>query len=141
MLASFRAADPSKRGPAVKWTTVAGSLAACVMAVVATAAAPPHVALAKNGDTHIIGEDTEQTIDCNDATLMVNGTGNTVTALGNCYAVSVMGSSNTVIADSVSHDITVYGYNQTVFYKGGQPALWDRGRELGMTNRLQQVPG
>lgn len=137
MLASFRAADPSKRGPAVKWTTVAGSVAVCVLAVVAL----PGVAHAKNGDTHIIGQDIDQTIDCNDATLMVNGTGINVTALGNCYAVTVMGSSNTVIADSVSHDITVYGYNQTVFYKSGQPALWDRGRELGMTNRLQQVPG
>lgn len=51
-----------------------------------------------------------------------------MTALGNCYAVTVMGSSNVVIADSVSHDITVYGYDQTVLYKGGQPALWDRGR-------------
>ncbi len=125
----------------MKWTTVAGSLATCVIAVVAAAAAPPRIGQAKNGDTHIVGQGLEQTIDCNDATLMVNGTGNNVTALGNCYAVTVMGSSNTVVADSVSHDITVYGYNQTVFYKGGQPALWDRGRELGMTNRLQQVPG
>nr|WP_128619023.1 DUF3060 domain-containing protein [Mycobacterium lepraemurium] len=125
----------------MKWTTVAGSLGACALAVLAGAVAPPRVAQAKNGDTHIIGQDTEQTIDCNDATLLVNGTGNVVAALGNCYAVTVMGSSNTVIADSVSHDITVYGYDQTVFYKSGQPFLWDRGRELGMTNRLQQVPG
>ncbi len=80
-------------------------------------------------------------LDCNDATLIVNGTNNTVIALGNCYAVTVMGSSNTVVADSVSHDITVYGYDQTVFYKGGSPIIWDRGRELGMTNRLQQVAG
>lgn len=123
----------------MKWTTIAGSVASCVIAAVATA--PPQIAQAKNGDTHVIGQNVEQTIDCNDATLMVNGTSITVTALGNCYAVTVMGSSNTVIADSVSHDITVYGYNQTVFYKSGQPALWDRGRELGMTNRLQQVPG
>lgn len=137
-LPRFEQPTRPKRGPAVKWTTVAGSLATCVIAV---AAAAPPVAQAKNGDTHIIGQDIEQTIDCNDATLMVNGTGINVTALGNCYAVTVMGSSNTVIADSVSHDITVYGYNETVFYKSGQPALWDRGRELGMTNRLQQVPG
>ena len=129
----------------MKWTAAAGSLATGALAVVgvfaATVAAPPPLAQAKNGDTHVIGEDLEQTIDCNDATLYVNGTGITVTALGNCYAVTVMGSSNMVIADSVSHDITVYGYDQTVFYKGGQPFLWDRGRELGMTNRLQQVPG
>lgn len=125
----------------MKWTTVAGSLAGCVIAVAATAAAPPRVAHAKNGDTHITGQGLEQTLDCNDATLIVNGAYNTVNALGNCYAVTVMGSSNTIVADSVSHDITVYGYDQTVFYHSGQPVLWDRGRELGMVNRLQQVPG
>ncbi len=124
---------------AVKWTTAAGSLAGCVIAVAAGTAAPPGVAHAKNGDTHVIGQGIEQVLDCNDATLIVNGTNNSVTALGNCYAVTVMGSSNTIIADSVSHDITVYGYDQTVFYKAGQPVLWDRGRELGMVNRLQQV--
>jgi hypothetical protein len=125
----------------VKWTTVAGSLAACVSAIAATAAAPPPAAHAKNGDTHVIGQGIEQTLDCNDATLIVNGTQNTVNAKGNCWAVTVMGSSNTVVADSVTHDITVYGYDQTVFYHNGAPFIWDRGRELGMTNRLQQVPG
>ncbi|OBA61662.1 hypothetical protein A5647_10570 [Mycobacterium sp. 1100029.7] len=122
------------------WTTVAGSLATCVIAAAATAAVSPPVAQAKNGDTHVIGQNTQQTLDCNDGTLIVNGTGNSVNALGNCWAVTVMGSDNTIIADSVTHDITVYGYNQTVFYHNGSPILWDRGRELGMTNRLQQVP-
>jgi Protein of unknown function (DUF3060) len=127
-----------KRGRAVNWTTIAGPLLTC--AVVA-AAAPAPVAHAKNGDTHVTGQGLEQTLDCNDATLIVNGTANTVNAKGNCWAVTVMGSGNTVIADSVTHDITVYGYDETVFYHGGAPILWDRGRELGMTNRLQQVPG
>ncbi|CPR11902.1 transmembrane protein [Mycobacterium bohemicum DSM 44277] len=125
-------------------TAVAASLAACVAcvaALVAAVVAAAPAAHAKNGDTHITGQGVEQTVDCNDATLLVNGTDNSVTALGNCYAVTVMGSGNTVVADSVSHDITVYGWNETVFYHGGQPILWDRGRELGMTNRLQQVPG
>jgi hypothetical protein len=125
----------------VKRTAVAGSLAACVLAAGGLAGAPPPPAHAKNGDTHVIGEGIEQTVDCNDSTLLVNGTQNRVTALGNCYAVTVMGSSNTVVADSVSHDITVYGWDETVFYHSGQPFIWDRGRELGMTNRLQQVPG
>jgi len=115
-------------------------LAVVVAGFAATVAAPPPLAQAKNGDTHVIGEDMEQTIDCNDATLLVNGSNLTVTALGNCYAVTVMGSSNVVIADSVSHDITVYGYDQTVFYKNGVPIVWDRGRELGMTNRIDRVP-
>lgn len=122
-------------------TTVAGPLITCALVVAATAAGPTPVALAKNGDTHVIGEGLEQTVDCNDATLFVNGTRNIVNAKGNCWAVTVMGSDNTVVADSVTHDITVYGYDQTVFYRGGAPFVWDRGRELGMTNRLQQVPG
>jgi Protein of unknown function (DUF3060) len=131
---------PQRRGPAVKWTGIAGSLAGCVIAIAATPAALPPPAHAKNGDTHVIGEGLEQTLDCNDATLIVNGTGNTVTALGNCWAVTVMGSSNTIVADSITHDITVYGWDETVFYHNGAPILWDRGRELGMVNRLQQVP-
>ena len=123
------------------WTAVAAPLAACVIVVAATPAAPPPAAHAKNGDTHVIGEGLEQTLDCNDATLFVNGTRNIVNAKGNCWAVTVMGSSNTVIADSITHDITAYGWDQTVFYHSGAPFIWDRGRELGMTNRLQQVPG
>jgi Protein of unknown function (DUF3060) len=129
--------QPKRRGPAVRWTTVAGSLATSVIVSLGVGVPPAH---AKNGDTHVVGQGVEQTLDCNDATLIVNGTNNTVNAMGNCWAVTVMGSGNTVIADSVTHDITVYGYNQTVFYHNGAPILWDRGRELGMTNRLQQVP-
>ena len=54
--------------------------------------------------------------------------------------MTVQGSSNIVIADTVINDITVYGYDQTVFFHNGNPFLWDRGRELGMTNRLDRVP-
>jgi len=36
---------------------------------------------AKNGDTHVTGMGIEQTIDCNGATLLVDGTRNTVNAL------------------------------------------------------------
>ena len=125
----------------MNWTTVAGSLAACVITIAATPAAPAPAAHAKNGDTHVTGQGIEQTLDCNDATLIVNGTRNIVNAMGNCWAVTVMGSSNTVVADGVTHDITVYGWDQTVFYHSGAPIVLDRGRELGMTNRLQQVPG
>ena len=125
----------------MKWTSVAGPLVASVVTLVAAPATPPPIAHAKNGDTHVIGQGIEQVLDCNDATLLVNGTQNTVTAKGNRWAVTVMGSSNTVVADSVTHDITVYGYDETVFFHNGDPFIWDRGRELGMTNRLQQVPG
>ena len=46
------------------------------------------VAAAKNGDTHITSVGTVQTIDCDDATLFVNGSANVITALGSCWAVT-----------------------------------------------------
>ncbi len=104
----------------------------------AVAAAAP--AQAKNGDTHITGQGITQTLDCNESTLIVMGTGNTITAVGTCWAVTVQGSSNIVVADTVINDITVYGFDQTVLFHNGDPTLWDRGRELGMTNRLDRVP-
>lgn len=125
----------------VKWTTVARALAVCVLAnAVSLAEGGAPAAHAKNGDTHITGVGLEQTVDCNDSTLFVNGTNNSINALGTCWAVTVMGSSNTVIANTVINDITVYGWNQTVLFHNGEPFLWDRGRELGMVNNLQQVP-
>jgi hypothetical protein len=112
--------------------------AALLLVSLGTAVAPP--ALAKNGDTHIAGVGRQQTIDCNDSTLLINGSDNTITALGSCWAVTIQGSGNTVIADNVVNDITVYGFNQRVFFKTGDPALIDRGRELGMVNQLDRVP-
>ena len=117
------------------------AVAACATAIAFTSAAGVPTGHAKNGDTHITGEGIEQTIDCNGATLVVDGTRNTVNALGTCWAVTVMGTGHTVVADNVVHDITVYGYNESVFYKSGEPSVWDRGRELGMTNRISHVGG
>ncbi|MGW0161158.1 DUF3060 domain-containing protein [Mycobacterium sp. NPDC003323] len=115
-------------------SATAGALAA---AMLLAGTAP---AQAKNGDTHVTGQGIVQTIDCNNATLLVNGTGNTINAKGTCWAVTLQGSSNIVIADNVINDITVYGYDQTVIYHNGAPALIDRGRELGMTNRINWAP-
>ncbi|CAM2986819.1 hypothetical protein BST27_13980 [Mycobacterium intermedium] len=123
----------------MKWTTVAGALATCAVTVAVTPAASPPVAQAKNGDTHITGQGLQTTVDCNDSTLIVNGTNNYVTAKGTCWAVTIMGTSNTVVADTVINDITVYGYDGTVYFHNGDPVIWDRGRELGMTNRIQRV--
>lgn len=114
----------------------AGALVAPL--VLASLAVPS--AQAKNGDTHITGQGIMQTIDCNNATLLVNGTSNTINAKGTCWAVTLQGSSNIVIADNVINDVTVYGYDQTVIYHNGAPAVIDRGRELGMTNRINWAP-
>lgn len=123
------------------WKALGASLAAGVVAVPAVAlGVGVPAAYAKNGDTHITGQGIIQTLDCNDSTLIVVGTSNTVTAVGTCWAVTVQGSSNIVIADNVINDITVYGFDQTVLYHNGDPQILDRGRELGMPNRLDRVP-
>ena len=121
-----------------KWTT-GRALSACAAAAIISVAAAP-VAVAKNGDTHITGVGLQQTVDCNGSTLFINGKSNVITALGSCWAVTMQGSGNTVVADNVVNDITVYGFDQTALFKSGNPALIDRGRELGMTNRLDRVP-
>ncbi len=122
----------------MKWSIPCRVAAAGAIAIALTCAgvAPSG---AKNGDTHVTGMGIEQTVDCNGATLLVDGTRNTVNALGTCWAVTVMGSGHTIVADNVIHDITVYGSNESVFYKNGEPFVWDRGRELGMTNRISHV--
>jgi hypothetical protein len=122
------------------WTAVGRSLAACVITLPVALAVGIPAANAKNGDTHITGIGIVQTLDCNESTLHVNGTGNQINAVGNCWAVTVMGSSNVIVADNVTNDITVYGWDQLVLYKNGEPIVWDRGRELGMTNRIDRVP-
>ena len=123
----------------MKWSIPRRAVAAGAIAVAFALAPGAPSGHAKNGDTHVTGMGIEQTIDCNGATLLVDGTRNTVNALGTCWAVTVMGSGHTIVADNVVHDITVYGSNESVFYKNGEPFVWDRGRELGMVNRISHV--
>jgi hypothetical protein len=121
------------------WKALSRSVVAFAVAVpVALTVSVP--AQAKNGDTHITSIGSNQTIDCNESTLIVLGSGNTINALGTCWAVTVQGSANTIVADNVINDITVYGSDQAVFYKNGDPVVWDRGLELGMTNRIDRIP-
>jgi Protein of unknown function (DUF3060) len=119
---------------------VGRSLAACAIAFPAALGLGVPSAQAKNGDTHITGQGIVQTIDCNESTLLVNGTANTVYALGSCWAVTMQGSSNVVVAENIVDNVIVYGNDQTVFDKSGEPFVWDRSRELGMTNRIDRVP-
>jgi hypothetical protein len=118
---------------------VGRSLTACAIVFPAALGLGVPSAQAKNGDTHITGQGIVQTLDCNESTLFVTGAGNTVYALGSCWAVTMQGSSNVVIADNIVDNVIVYGNDQTVFYKNGEPFVWDRGRELGMTNRIDRV--
>ena len=119
---------------------VGRSLAVCAITFPMALGVGVPGAQAKNGDTHITGQGIAQTIDCNESTLFVMGTGNTINALGSCWAITVQGSSNVIIADNIVDNVIVYGNDQTVFYKSGDPVVWDRGRELGMTNRIDRVP-
>jgi hypothetical protein len=118
---------------------VGRSLAACAITLPAALGVGVPAAQAKNGDTHITGVGIVQTLDCNESTLIVVGTSNTINALGSCWAVTVQGSSNVVVADNIVDNVIVYGTDQTVLYKSGEPVVWDRGRELGMVNRIDRV--
>ena len=143
----------------MKWTVVARSLAASAIVFPLIPAAPgAHaqpvvcqplartcadnsvVGAHKGTNTHITGIGVVETIDCKNSTLLVNGEGNQITALGSCWAVTIQGNNNFVVADNVVNDVTVYGWDQTVLYKNGAPFVWDRGRELGMTNHISRVP-
>jgi Protein of unknown function (DUF3060) len=127
---------------AMTFTVVAAAVSLSpVSAPVAGACGPHGLHIdACPGDTHITGVAQNQTIDCGDGTLFINGSDNFITALGSCHAITLQGSGNTVVADNVVNDITVFGFGQTVLYKNGTPAVIDRGRELGMINRIDRVP-
>ncbi|WP_101948292.1 DUF3060 domain-containing protein [Mycobacterium sp. 3519A] len=118
---------------------VGRTLAACALAIPVAFGLGAPAAQAANGDTHVTGQGINQTIDCNQSTLIVNGTANTIYAVGSCWAVTLQGSSNVVIADNIVDNVIVYGNDQSVFYKSGDPVVWDRGRELGMVNRIDRV--
>ena len=133
-------ANAERTLPSMTSKAVGRSLTACAIVFPAALGLGVPSAQAKNGDTHITGQGVVQTLDCNESTLFVTGTGNTVYALGSCWAVTMQGSSNVVIADNIVDNVIVYGNDQTVFYKNGEPFVWDRGRELGMTNRIDRVP-
>lgn len=124
----------------MKSTTVGALAAGCATGLAAALIVPIAPAGAIYGDTHIMGQGIHQTVDCNNATLYVNGSQNIINAVGTCWAVTLQGSSNTVIADTIVNDITAFGIDQTVLFHNGEPALIDRGRELGMANRLQRIP-
>lgn len=124
-------------------TPTRGCCAVTGLVAAALAASPAAGALpnATNpGDVFVTGVGVQQTLECAGHTLYVNGTNNNVTITDACYAVTLQGSYNTVVVDTVVNDIQVYGFNQTVLYKNGDPYVWDRGRELGMTNRIDRVP-
>lgn len=129
---------PSERVTVNRTSGISALFGCAVLSAGLLAGAP--AAGAKNGDTHITGVGVTQTVDCNDSLLLINGSNNTITALGNCWAITMQGSYNTVVADNVVNDITVYGFEQTAYFKNGAPAIIDRGRELGMTNRIARVP-
>ena len=114
--------------------------AAAVLAGTATAEDPWSISGSVALTSNYMWRGITQTLDCHGGTLFVNGSGNTVTAFGTCWAVSVQGSSNTIIADTIVNDVTAYGFNQTVLFHNGDPALIDVGHQLGLGNRLNRIP-
>ncbi|MCW2649418.1 MAG: hypothetical protein QOE41_3687 [Mycobacterium sp.] len=124
-------------------TRIAACCAAAFLVVAGLTAAPSARALPNDtnpGDIQVTGIGTEPTLECRGHTLYVNGSNNVITVTDACYAVTLQGSHNTVVVDTVINDIQVYGFNQTVLYKNGDPYVWDRGRDLGMTNQIDRIP-
>ena len=70
----IRTADA--KGAGVRIRTLGGSLATGVLAAAVAVTVGSPVAQAKNGDTHVTGQGITQTLDCNESTLIVMGTGN-----------------------------------------------------------------
>jgi hypothetical protein len=132
----LRVGDTCEQGATLTRTVSCCAAAACVILPLLST---PTAHARGEGDTHIYGIGQEQTIDCNNGTLFVQGSSNVINATGVCYAVTMQGSDNVVIADTVTDDITVYGWNQTVMFHNGDPSILDRGRELGMTNRIDRA--
>ena len=69
------------------WRALSRSLAAFLVAVPAALVIGVPAAQAKNGETNFTGIGLNQRIDCNESTLIVLGSDNTVNALGTCWAV------------------------------------------------------
>lgn len=115
----------------MNWTAVAEARATCDVPLAAVPAAPPPAARAKSGGTDTRGEGVEQTVRCDEATVLVNSTRDVDTARGICCAVTVMGSSDTGIAATVRHDITMNGSDETVFPHTGTPSAWPRSERNG----------
>lgn len=120
--------------------SVSAAVAASVIAV--GSLGTPVAGARGEGDTHVYGSGLSQMLDCNNSTLFVNGSFNIINVSGTCYAVTMQGTGNTVIAETVLNDITVYGFDQTVYFKFGEPYIEDRGRGPGTrsTNRIDRVP-
>ena len=76
------------KGTIVTWRALGRALAVCVVAFPLAVALGAGPAQAKNGDTHITGQGITQTLDCNESTLIVVGTGSTINAFGTCWAVT-----------------------------------------------------
>src|SRR3954462_2841070 len=83
------------------WKATCRSMAACLITLPVELLLGGPVAQAKNGDTHITSIGSDQTIDCNESTLIVNGTDYTVNPLGSCWPVTAQGSCKLIIADNV----------------------------------------
>ncbi len=43
------------------------------------------------------------------------------------------------LSPTIINDITVYGWDETVFFRNGDPFIWDPWPGTGMVNRLQRV--
>ncbi len=88
-------------------------------------AAPPPAAHARRDNSMSL---RQHRADANASNyLLVNGTQNIVTALGTRGDRDGLNQS---LSPTRSSTITVYGWDETVFFRNGDPFIWDCGREL-----------
>lgn len=108
----------------IVWLAIAVAVATGVAADLAS------VDISPGGTARVSGNDTTQTVHCNDGHLTVSGNSNTVTVDGHCAGLAVAGNSNTVTVDSAD-TITLSGIRNRVIYHSGSPKIVTG----GMSNR------
>lgn len=86
------------------------------------------------GSESVAGSRNNRTVACNDSTVFVSGTDNTVRLTGHCTRVDVAGVQNTVTMDTADA-IVVSGVRNTVVYLSGTPQLAKTGIDNTINGR------
>jgi hypothetical protein len=82
--------------------------------------------VSKGGTLSVGGNDTSQTIACNDGMLTVGGNNNTFTVTGHCVSLEVRGNDTRVTVDSADA-IKAGGIDTVTIYHSGAPTITKTG--------------
>lgn len=71
---------------------------------------------------------TTATIDCADgSSVNIAGSNNRLNISGRCDSIRVGGADNRITIEQIDGELTVAGLNNTIVYRGGEPAISDTG--------------